>query len=194
MAFSEADLIVQIKAASAKTYTAWNMSLGAYACPGDAAFLPVLDLLASVHAAQPDLWIFAAAGNSGALQPHFPAALRHPDTVNSWDIKNPKARNKAQAASKALADVLHGVGSVEVDKNDTPTAKSAFSSCGTWIDSEEPGSSQIATYPAAPGKTAAQWSGTSFATARATARFLVATATGNGDKLQVADPKLFSNC
>lgn len=195
MAFSEGDLVAAIAAASndATTYDAWNMSLGAFACPGDAAFFVVLQQFAAAATAGKARMIFAAAGNSGVTQPHYPAALREEKVVSGWAVTDPQAKKEVEDAARTVAPRIHAVGSVDVDENGSVTGRSDFSACGTWIDAQESGRGQVAKYPAVGGSRAVTWSGTSFATARATARYLRWLPAKQGDEVAQADT-WFQSC
>lgn len=189
MVFAEDDLLEQLVAArnAVATYDAWNLSLGIYACPGDVAGVVLLKVLDELVQAT-SVPIFAAGGNSGGKQPHYPAALRDYDEMQTWAIPDVEAKNQVLASAKMVVTRLHGVGSVDVDASEIAVQRSDFSTCGPWVDVQAPGRKQVAEYPGRQGTVRAAWSGSSFATARATAKFLTS------GELTPAEPSWFASC
>jgi hypothetical protein len=193
-----------------------NMSLGGVGClPGPTGYdygigerLPLarkMDNLriAGTQAEVPiQVTFVAAAGNNGADVLHFPAAWRNDDVTTAYvNHVTSEVWADIDAMHTNLKPVIHAVGSVEREPEDTPRtdAPSIFTNCGAWVDAAAYGSLQVGVYPAsAPGQFVtptipspsldpqldyAVWSGTSFATAN----FTAALVTGLVDP----DPKNF---
>jgi len=150
-----------------------NLSFGMYTCNPGAQDLwtGVIESLKKWFEQYEDAHIFAAGGNEQIDIPFWPAALAE----WPWDLGDAMTPNEA----------IHGVGAInlgetEIVWNDSqnPPEQVDFSGIRPWVTHRAPGSDLVNLRGAASasGATAVCWSGSSFATAVASAMH----AAGNG--------------
>jgi hypothetical protein len=178
MMFSDADVIAAMGQAFGLTasgvenaFDVVNLSLGGAGCGGVGSRLALGRFLRdladlSVQSTGVRPVYVAAAGNDGADVKHFPAAWRHEPTIQLTALQvdlvsPPGAGAEVRAIQAALEEDMIAVGSRTNGQRDS------FSNCGTWVNAVATGAVSVSVYPSPTGY--AQWSGTSFATARVSA-------------------------
>jgi hypothetical protein len=178
MMFSDADVIAAMGQAFGLTasgvenaFDVVNLSLGGAGCGGIGSRLALGRFLRdladlSVQSTGVRPVYVAAAGNDGADVKHFPAAWRHEPTIQLTALQvdlvsPPGAGAEVRAIQAALEEDMIAVGSRTNGQRDS------FSNCGTWVNAVATGAVSVSVYPSPTGY--AQWSGTSFATARVSA-------------------------
>ena len=179
MVFSDADVIAAIGQAFGlsangveRPFDVVNLSLGGAGCGGVGSrlalgrFLRDLAELSARSTGVRPVYV-AAAGNDGGDVKHFPAAWRDKQTMQTTAavvdlVSPPGAGAEIRAIHVALAAGMRAVGSR------TDGVRDSFSNCGTWVNAVARGAGTVGRYPSPTGW--ASWSGTSFATARVSAR------------------------
>lgn len=185
MWFNDSDIIRALQNARAADgedpYNIVNLSLGGPGCPGAAMRLNLLQELVHFQRSQGNETVFlAAAGNDGAMAQdrrttlHFPAALRNVEAFDSFANDISAATGSTAAGDHLMSLVCELYPSIHAVGSGSSGAPESYSNIGDWIDLWANGTDQISRYPFYDGgwtEIEAKWSGTSFATARATAAF-----------------------